>query len=223
MRVLCYRERTSQGSSISWMNETSKKTGQELYSLLGEFTVEFERVCLLLRENIAYLSILAGNKEDLFVRTLCAEMGAKSLLTCFRSIAVTSPDLSPGDLKVISSICKQIDSLINERNELLHATWFAPSDSVKMETLEFLEGMKLKHTAIGMIKKPLTLSPEKFEPLIYKCQYLAFMLIMYSLALSFGKIEANFILDSKGKASLTNLEYGSLLDNLVTKDVFDTE
>jgi len=180
------------------MDQESPKTASDLYSLLGEFTVEFERVCLFMRENINYWSLQDGNKNEMYVRTLTTGMGAMSLLSAFRSIAVRVRELSSDEQKILSNIYKQIETLIQDRNDLLHATWFGPTTIEKYREMVSIDGLKVKHTKDGIANKYLDLSLETFGPLIEKCQRLQLTLITVAMSLRTPEFSLNFAYSPDG-------------------------
>lgn len=180
------------------MEQESPKTASDLYSLLGEFTVEFERVCLFMKEAINHWSLLAGNKDEIYVKTLTTGMGAKSLLVAYRSIAVRVRKLSADEQKILTNIYNQIESLILERNDMLHGTWFGPTSSEKYREMVSIEGRKVKHTKNGIADKNLNLSLETFGPLIEQCRKLHLILVAVVLSLKSPKFSSNFEYDSEG-------------------------
>lgn len=180
------------------MEQKSPITASDLYSLLGEFTVEFERVCLFMREAINYWSILAGNKDDLYLKTLTTGMGAKSLLIAFRSIAVRQRELSKDEGKILTNIYNQIENLILERNDMLHGTWFGPPTLEKFQEMASIAGKKIIHSKDGITDKYLDLSFETFGPLIEKCQKLHMILIAVAMSLKSTEFRHNFVYNSEG-------------------------
>lgn len=180
------------------MDQKSPKTASDLYSLLGEFTVEFERVCLFMREAINYWSLQDGNKNEMYVKTLTTGMGASSLLSAFRSIAVRVRELSSDEQKILSNIYNQIETLIQDRNDMLHATWFGPSNLEKYLEMSSIDGLKAKHTKDGIANKYLDLSLETFGPLIKKCQRLHLTLTTVVMSLRSPEFSHNFVISPDG-------------------------
>lgn len=184
------------------MEQKSPKTASDLYSLLGEFTVEFERVCLFMREAINYWSLLSGNKNQMYVRTLTTGMGAKSLLVAFRSIAVSVREMSTDELKILSNIYNQIDALIQERNDVLHGTWYGPTSLEKYREMISIDGIKVKHTKNGIAEKYMDLSLETFGPLIEKCQKFHLILVTVTMSLRSPDFSHNFVYNPEGLITL---------------------
>lgn len=184
------------------MEQKSPKTASDLYSLLGEFTVEFERVCLFMREAIHHWSLLAGNKDEMYVKTLTTGMGAKSLLVAYRSIAVRVRKLSRDEQKILTDIYKQIEALIQERNDMLHGTWFGPTSTERYREMLSIEGRKVRHTKNGIANKDLILSLETFGPLIEQCRKLHLILVAVVLSLNSSEFSGNFKYNSDGRIEL---------------------
>lgn len=184
------------------MDQKSPKTASDLYSLLGEFTVEFERVCLFMREAIHYWSLLAGNKDEMYVKTLTTGMSAKSLLIAYRSIAVRVRKLSTDEQKILTNIYNQIEALILKRNNMLHAAWFGPTSTQRYSEMLSIEGRKVQHTKNGIADKDLILSPETFDPLIEQCRRLHLILTMVVMSLNTPDFSSNFKYNSEGLIAL---------------------
>lgn len=184
------------------MSEKTAEIPSELYSLLGEFTVEFEWVCYFLRLAITRLSLSAGNENTAIIKALMADMNALPLLRAFQSIAAGMRKLDDEEHKIISKIYNQTTALIEKRNDIIHGTWFARPPKDDNELMAWITGQRTKHTKKGVVDRYLDLSHDDFRPLIDECKKVYGNIAMVAVAFAKKDFSSNFVTNADGSISI---------------------
>jgi hypothetical protein len=178
---------------------------REIYSLLGEFFVEFQFLCFSIRSGISMIVDVEGQTHSGIASLLTTGMTASPLLSAFRSIAQEMHSLNDFESLVLSKTYKRANQLIERRNELMHATWL----TIKRDGVDIfgptIRASYSKHTKSGVTFSSIISEPDEFRILIKECievQGLVFQIATSLMnELDFG---ACFTENSDGIISLRN-------------------
>lgn len=158
------------------------------FSLLGEFIIEFERICLYLRNGITSSLGISSEKQKETIELLLLKSTATPLLEMFLSANRSAYSLTARENEVLKSIGLEMEELIKCRNDFLHGTWFRPYDKKEFEALESIPGIrKTNNKKSGIRENYMDLSADEFRPKIERCTFLCETLAQF--AIYRGKIE----------------------------------
>ncbi|MFA5942792.1 MAG: hypothetical protein WC798_03980 [Candidatus Paceibacterota bacterium] len=151
------------------MPETELEIPSLPFSLLGEFTIEFERICFFLRNSIINSFGISGEKSEKAIELLFTRLTAGPLLEMFVAVSKSANSLTPNETKVLMFIEKEMGKLIADRNDFLHGTWFRPSAKEEAATSEYMPGIRKTKTNGQVVTKYMDLSAEEVRPKIDRC------------------------------------------------------
>jgi hypothetical protein len=151
------------------MAEVNQEIPSLPFSLLGEFIIEFERICFLLRNGITNSLGIHGERQKETIELLLLKLTANPLLEMFISVKRSAYSLSAREDDVLDSIALEMGELIKCRNDYLHGTWFRPNDKDKFGTLESVPGIRKKKYKGRVVLNYMDLSAEEFRPKINQC------------------------------------------------------
>jgi hypothetical protein len=92
----------------------------EIYQALGRFTVEFSRMVHAMEST---LIMGAGGNQDV-LNAIIIEMTGHPLMNAWRSALLDAGDLSDNDRPVLKELVKEVDKMINLRNDWVHGSWY---------------------------------------------------------------------------------------------------
>lgn len=154
-------------------NINKKVTGiaKEVYPSIGEFVVQYEKVCYNLRFEISKILEKEGLKNNKLSEILIGGLTITPLINIFRSLILEIKNPDEKGLKLINKVFSQIVKLAKERNKIVHSAWFVDN------TVE-AENETLKHIRPGYNKKGAkpsinSYSIEKIKEWSRKANYLS--------------------------------------------------
>jgi hypothetical protein len=148
----------------------------ELYAGLGAFVAEFEQVVHSLREALVITLSRYGTPQALlqpaFAELTAAPLAMTFQATMARAIQLSSLDDSEKKLgcDILTSVGRQLKTLTEIRNEIVHGTWFIGWASEEQEDFSIAEGYKLKNTKTGMVHNDICRTKEEFDSLVDRCK-----------------------------------------------------
>lgn len=144
-----------------------------LYSLMGEFAVEFEIICLNMRMGITMLAQRSGLQDQNIMQAAMAEYTAYPLLKVFRSMFMDSNWITHEVEGALKDINKRMSRLIETRNDYIHGTVFVGYGNGSETEFLTASGHKIKNTASGTSTTQLSVDEETFRPILNECRELA--------------------------------------------------
>lgn len=203
---------------IETRDEKYQRQTKESFEHLGRFVQEFEQMVFTIRVGIR--DVLAGNSRDreglLDVVLNHEALSAKPLSDMFRGIIATAmqhPTYTDEQRAMVRQILKQIarefQDLTEQRNKILHGTWFIGWASAADEDFSQMSSMKWKVTAEGA--KPVDDVPKSVEDLkalISRCtetkRTITALLFSLRLPQMAGGLEKNFTRVGKGWVAISS-------------------
>lgn len=182
-------------------DDTRDSQIRDVYANIGEFVVKFEHVCHAMHSAIIWLMHVQGLQNQRVVQILLARQTASPLFDTFRSLTAELVDQNPSEQQLVNNIMSRIDSLITERNKVIHSTWYVGWGNDETEDYSITSGIKFARNPKGANPKSHTYGLEEFRRLITEAEKLGGLVNRMSGCLTFGdSIENNFYIDESGEA-----------------------
>lgn len=144
-----------------------------LYSLMGEFAVEFEIICLNMRMGISMQAYNSGLTDQNIMQAAMAEYTAYPLLKVFRSMFMDSNWITEEVEESLKEINKRMSKLIETRNDYIHGSLFVGYGTGNETEFVHARGHKIKNTANGTSITQLAVDEATFRPILKECRELA--------------------------------------------------
>lgn len=144
-----------------------------LYSLMGEFAVEFEIICLNMRMGITMLATQSGLQDQNIMQAAMAEYSAAPLLKVFRSMFMDSKWITTEVEQFLKDINRRMIKLTETRNQYIHGTIFVGWGNGDETEFTHANGHKIVNTSTGTEIKNFTVDEETFRPILKECRELA--------------------------------------------------
>jgi hypothetical protein len=184
----------------------SEQQTSALYAALGEFAVEFEHVCFAMRCIIMSILHEQGLRNEKVLNILLAEQTAEPLRSLTASLFAETQQFSENDEKIIGSVLSKVQVLTQERNDVLHSTWFIGWYGTANGDFGNAPSIKPKRSKKGDISLDRTWRIEQFDILTARAKALSDNLRSINTCLSGGyKLHDNFRLGRDG--SVVSLGY----------------
>jgi hypothetical protein len=138
------------------------------YQSFGRFNIEFEQMCLNIRTCITFAMHMDGLKEQQLIRILLADQTAYPLIVKLRSIVSILYQNKPDTIKHLSPLFKFCLKVNEQRNDIIHGSWFVGRGSQEQEEFNVASGMKDKITSNGVKLNTLSYEHINFDELTEK-------------------------------------------------------
>ena len=116
-------------------------------------------------------------------------------------LAETTANIDAHERKIIDNLLKRIDKLAEQRNDVIHRTWYIGWASEDQEDFSTASGVKSHNLKIGNRSSSVEFSRSEFDKLSLEADALTALLSRLSACLTFGdSIDNNFIIDPDGNA-----------------------
>lgn len=148
----------------------------ELYRSYGRFAVEFEQMCRSLKSCIIFAFQIKGLSEQEFIRVLLADQTAAPLITKLRAIISIFYRDKPSEITHTDPLFKFCFLINEQRNEIIHGTWYIGWASVGQTEFDIASGMKDKVTKKGVEMNSYSYTPAKFDELTEKMKMTSVLL-----------------------------------------------
>lgn len=141
----------------------------ELYKSIGKCTVKFEHVCCSMQSGIIALLKKDGLQTHNLAEILIADTTAYPLKSILQAI-IGEFGITEAEKNICDNIFKQIQKLIERRNEIIHSTWFI-SDHFPIKTdFSKISSQKWGRGKKGAIRKKEVCTSLEFEEFATKCE-----------------------------------------------------
>ncbi len=191
------------------MNEEQRKRRWErdtdkLYRAIGEFLVKFESVCDAIQRCIMGLLQQGGLRDQRVSQILLAGMTAEPLRTLYASLVAQTQTLTEDDRIISSNAVSRFQKLIEERNDIVHSTWFIGYGNEDTVDFSQAHGLKFHKNKNGLAIKSFGRKAEDFQVLSEEAQSLFDIFIrLYGCMLIGLPLEKNFHVSADGRVSVT--------------------
>jgi hypothetical protein len=147
----------------AWMKKYNEQR-EELYAAIGRFAVKFEHVCHAMSTSVSSVLQFDGLQNGAMAEAVVTGLTADPLLAIFRS-AILAARESDEDRKVLADVCGRIRKLIEERNDVIHRTWWVGWTDLRAQDFSSADSWKIKHTAKGAELRPREGTRDNFDDL----------------------------------------------------------
>lgn len=171
-------------------NEDYLRQTAALYSLMGEFAVEFEIICLNMRTGITMLAERSGLQDQNIMQAAMAEYSASPLLKVFRSMFMDSNWITSEVEQSLKDINRRMTKLIETRNQYIHGSVFVGYGNGNETEFTYASGHKIVNTAKGTSIKVLLVDEENFRPILTECRELAELVHKTWVVALYGNLSA---------------------------------
>jgi hypothetical protein len=157
------------------------------YAAIGRFVVKFEWVCQQMTGCIIFSLGSDGLRTQNLAWALLADLNAKPLFQSFRAVVAELRKNDASDMLILDNVSKRVDRLIEQRNDVIHRTWFIGAASEQDEDFSKVDSWKFKKTGTGAKYKPRKGSVDEFNTLSNEADELAEIIFRISACLGINK------------------------------------
>ena len=170
----------------------------EIYQHIGKFCVDFEQFCRSMEACIQTIFEINGLKNDKLEKIILAGYTADPLRRLLQNL-IGEVLGNEKNKKLLSKAFKELQSLTEERNDVIHSKWFVYGVSTEQEINYFLaEGEKLHANQAGEATKSIDLEKERIEKLIQECKKASIIVSLLSrCVLDLRSVEECFSIENK--------------------------
>lgn len=181
-------------------NALHKEETDDIYRSIGEFSVKFEQIVHSMTNGITVSLAKDGLKNQKLSNIILAELTAYPIKSIFASIIAETVDLSDKEKRIVNIILKRIQRLIDERNNIVHRTWFVGWASSVATKFDEVSGVKLMRGKTGGGSKVVSLKSEDFDNLSAECDSVNELVSRLCAVVAGGyAIGANFAISDSGE------------------------
>jgi len=183
--------------------EKYKAQTKDWYAALGQFVVQFEHVCSDMETCIIFALHGDALRNQNLAQALLADLTAAPLLQSFRAIVAELRKNDKEDLRILDNVSKRVEKLIEDRNDVVHRTWFVGWAAVEQEDFSTVGSWKFKKTKRGPEFKPKSYTSSDLDDLSKNADELAKTIFRMNGCLGFGtSFSMNFKVDKDGTVRL---------------------
>jgi len=118
------------------------------YAAIGRFVVKFEYLCHQMSTCIVFVLHSDGLRTQNLAQALLADVTAHPLLQSFRAVVAEVRKNEADDMRILDNVSKRVETLIKQRNDVIHRTWWVGGAASKDEDLK-IHSIKFKKTKGG--------------------------------------------------------------------------
>ena len=183
--------------------EKYKAQTKDWYAALGQFVVQFEHVCSNMESCIIFALHGDGLRNQNLAQALLADLTAAPLLQSFRAIVAELRKNDPEDLRILDDVSKRVAKLIEDRNEVVHRTWFVGWAAEEQEDFSIVDSWKFKKTRRGPEFKPKSYTATDLDDLSKNAADLAKIIFRMNGCLGLSRpFSKNFKVEKDGSVQL---------------------
>lgn len=174
-----------------------------LHEAIGRFVVEFEQACHAMQVCITFILDKAGLHDQRLSQIVLAGMTSEPLRALFESLVGQQVVLNDAERKMVKNITTRFKKLTEERNDVIHATWFIGWGGSSTDDFSTASGHKLHKNKGGSSIKSFTFKVEDFALLTQEANSLKEILQRINGCFSFDmSVEKNFVFLESGALSV---------------------
>lgn len=171
----------------------------DIYRAIGKFSVKFEQLVFYMGQGITFFLSQSGLKNQQLSNIVLADQTAYPMKTMFGAMIYELVSLGDEERLIVREILKQVQALIDRRNDIVHSTWFvgwaSPSDTDFGE----VSGLKLTKGTSGAGVKGFSFTSTDFDQFSDECDSVSTLVNRLRIVVMSGRsIEANFYFDESG-------------------------
>lgn len=179
------------------------KDTAELYQAIGEFVVKFGFACDSVQTCIVFILNNAGLTDQRISQILLAGLTAEPLRMLFDSLVGQTQMLNDKEREIIRNVLNRFQKLIEERNDILHSTWFIGYGNRETTDFSKAHGMKYHKNSKGAVVKSPRMTAADFSKLSIEAKSLADIFNRLNACFIGGEsVEKNFVVSRDGFVSV---------------------
>jgi hypothetical protein len=176
-----------------------REQSEALYAAIGRFAVKFEHLCFRMSTCIIFVLHDDGLRTQHLANALLADLTAYPLLQSFRAMVAELRKNDSNDMRILNNVSNRIEELIEERNDVLHRTWFVGAASDRQQDFSKAPSWKFRKTRTGPKFKPREGSVDEFNTLSSEAAELTNIILRITDCLHLGKpFSSNLKVDTDG-------------------------
>lgn len=181
-----------------------EKGTSEIYQVIGEFAVTFEKICFNMLLCVREILRKDGLSNEAVIDVIIAGMTAEPIRTLLQSLLAESFNPTTYEKKIISNLMTRFQELISERNSILHGSTLVGYGSSPEDDYSEAPSFKFDKNKNGSSIKVKTISKTTMQPRIQEAKELEklFHSLMASICLrrleGSGDFGGFFVLDKNG-------------------------
>ncbi len=175
--------------------EKSTTQRNEIYRAIGHFAVEFQSMCDIMQGCIIEIFTYHGLKEQDHVNILLCDLTAMPLLRKLEGSCASFLKSNP-KLDRVNTLFSYCQKLIEERNKIIHGTWFIGCASVTQTDFDLARGYKDKsNKKNGRERENLNYRAADFDSLTKKIKLTSYLLLLFRDAICSKELQDNLFPD----------------------------
>ena len=135
-------------------NERRMREVDELHRAIGEFVVAFEQGCHAMQTCVMGILARAGLGDQQVSQIILAGMTAEPLRALFESLVGERVKLNEVERLIIKSCVTRFQKLTEQRNDIIHSTWYIGWGNEETVDFSTASGMNLKTAATPLPRGP---------------------------------------------------------------------
>jgi len=172
----------------------------DIYRAIGKFSVKFEQLVFYMRQGITFFLSQNGLKSQQLSHIVLADQTAYPMKTMFAAMIYELVNLSGEERRIVKEILKQVQTLIDRRNDIVHSTWFVGWASPSDTDFGDVSGHKLTKGRSGASVKGFDFTSTDFDQVSDECDSVSTLVNrLWVTVMSGSPIENNFYFDESGE------------------------
>ncbi len=178
----------------------------ELYAAIGRFAVKFEHVVHAMQMTVLQTLQVNGLSSQPLANAVTAGLTAEPMTRMFGAVVAEARRSDPGEneRRIISNLLKRIRALTEQRNDVIHRTWFVGWASPDQSSFEETVSWKFKNTGDGATFSPRSSTAADFDELSKTADELTELVNRVTGCILLNQpVSAMMSLDGSGRAVIT--------------------
>lgn len=174
----------------------------QLYEAIGKCAVKFEHICFNLRQGITALLGEHGLNNQRLSQVLLADLTAYPLKSILQSLIAEIATLPPPDKAICDKIFARVQNLIEQRNDIVHRTWFVGWASSEDTDFSIVSGHKWSRGKQGANPKQVEYECTDFDAFANECDIAAELVNRLWTSILIGHpLSGNFKINDEGRVA----------------------
>jgi hypothetical protein len=175
----------------------------EIYRAIGRYCVSFEHLSHTMQTGIILLFQKGGLNNQKLVHIVLAELTSYPLKSILQAMIGELADLSIEEKRICDKIFSKTGKLIEQRNDIIHSTWFVGWANEQDTDFSDAGGYKLSRGKSGAGIKSFEYTAQDFDRFASECEAVAELIgRLWNCVLGDFQVVANFVIGEDGSVSV---------------------
>lgn len=180
-----------------------KEHTDDIYRSIGKFMVQFEQIVFRMGLTVKLILSKNGLTNPQIGNIITADMTARPMMDMYKSMLLEQLHPIENDEKIIKAILKNITSIIEERNNIIHSTWFVGYGEIDATDFSVAIGQKTAKSSQVIKTKEFRYKSAEFDALSSKCEAILNLINQLMPVVIMGAdISKNFAISKDGIVSI---------------------